>query len=123
MSVESPLSAPWAARTTVGWVLAGATLYLSLWYAATAVGVAPGQAALRVALPVVALLWGGRNLLRAPRFGPLFLMSGLLLLIAGAFEASGLLTGWPSGEKPVADLFLLAGILGSVWIESARAAD
>jgi hypothetical protein len=123
MSVESLRSLPVRSRTAAGWVLAGAALYLPLVYAATTLGVAPIQAGLQLALPVVALFWGGRDLLRATRLGPALLMSGLLLLIAGSFEISGLLTGWPSGEQPVADLFLLAGIFGSVWIEARRPAD
>jgi hypothetical protein len=47
-------------------------------------------------------------------------MGALMLLIAGAFDVSGLLTGWPGGEVLVADLFLVAGILVSVWVESGR---
>jgi hypothetical protein len=123
MSVDAARPTLSPSRATAGWVLAGATLYLSLLYAATLGGIAPVAAAVELALPVVAVLWGCRDLLRVPRFGPLVLMAGLMLLIAGSLDVSGLLTGWPGGDRLVADLFLLAGMLVSVWVESRPGPD
>ncbi|MFB6180084.1 MAG: hypothetical protein ABEI77_10215 [Halorientalis sp.] len=107
-------------RRGLPWITAGAAMLAVLVALAAQMGTPLVEAARKLFLPVVLLLWGVESFLNARDAGDIrsaTTLAGALLFAAGALDLAVFFLQWPTADGGVVDFVMLAGLAAYLYSE------